>query len=115
VRAIEQADPVSGFLEVFKYAVKFSDQPPADTWHCFQTLAGKRLLGSAGCFRGVIVPEQLTDEQLDDLPFRTLFYRYLSSGYSLDPLQPVKRPPLAAIPPARASRGSKRSAAPSHP
>jgi hypothetical protein len=26
-------------MEVFKYAVKFSDQPVADTWHAFQTLA----------------------------------------------------------------------------
>lgn len=107
VRAIEQADPVSGFLEVFKYAVKFSEQPAADTWHCFQVLAGKRLLGSAGCFRGVEVPEQLTDDELDDLPFRTLFYRYLSAGYSL------QQTPLTAIPAAPASRGSKRSAAPS--
>lgn len=84
VRPISQADPVSGFLEVFKYAVKFSDQEPADTWHCYQTLKGKRLIGSAGCFRGVIVPEQLLDEPFDDLPFRTLFYRYLrGGGYSL--------------------------------
>jgi hypothetical protein len=55
-------DPAEGFMEVFKYAVKFSDQPVADTWHAFQTLKGKRLLGSAGCFRGVEVPEELTDE-----------------------------------------------------
>lgn len=64
-------------MEVFKYAVKFSDQPVADTWHAFQTLKGKRLLGSAGCFRGVEVPEELTDEPLDDLPYVELFYRYL--------------------------------------
>ncbi len=89
VRPIEQADPVSGFFEVFKYAVKFSDQPPADTWHCFQTLKGKRLLDSAGCFRGVEVPEQLTDDELHDLPYRTLFYRYLRGGYSLDESPPV--------------------------
>src|SRR5882672_5637398 len=57
VRPISQADPVSGFIEVFKYAVKFSDQPPADTVHAWLTLARKRLLGSAGCFRGVEVPE----------------------------------------------------------
>jgi hypothetical protein len=57
-------DPAEGFMEVFKYAVKFSDQPVADTWHAFQTLKGKRLLGSAGCFRGVEVPEELTDESL---------------------------------------------------
>lgn len=86
VRAISPEDPVSGFLEVFKYAVKFSDQPPADTWHCYETLAGRRLIGSAGCFRSVTVPEDLTDEDgdLDGLPFATLFYRYIKGrGYDL--------------------------------
>lgn len=86
VRPISQEDPVSGFIEVFKYAVKFSDQPPEDTVHAWLTLAGKRLLGSAGCFRGVEVPEALLDdpEGLDDLPFVTLFYRYLRGrGYQL--------------------------------
>jgi hypothetical protein len=86
VRPISQEDPVSGFIEVFKYAVKFSDQPPADTVHAWLTLSGKRLLGSAGCFRGVVVPEELLDdsEGLDDLPFVTLFYRYLRGrGYNL--------------------------------
>jgi hypothetical protein len=41
-------DPAEGFMEVFKYAVKFSDQPVADTWHAFQTLKGKRLLALLG-------------------------------------------------------------------
>ena len=69
---------------MFKYAVKFSDQPVEDTWHCYETLRGKRLIGSAGCFRSVVVPEQLIDEPFDDLPFRTLFYRYLTGrGYDL--------------------------------
>jgi hypothetical protein len=71
-------------MEVFKYAVKFSDQEPADTVHAFLTLRGKRLVASAGAFRGVVVPEALTDEPLEDLPFVTLFYRYLhGSGYTL--------------------------------
>lgn len=84
VRPISQEDPVSGFLEVFKYAVKFSDQEAADTWHCYETLKGKRLIGSAGCFRSVVVPEQLLDEPFDDLPYRSLFYRYLvGRGYDL--------------------------------
>lgn len=85
VRPISQEDPVSGFVEVFKYAVKFSDQPPADTLHAWLTLSGKRLLGSAGCFRGVVVPESLLDdpEGLGELPFSTLFYRYLSGAYVL--------------------------------
>ena len=87
VRPINPDDPASGFVEVFKYALKFSDQPPQDTVHAWLTLAGKRLLASSGCFRGVEVPEDLMDdsEGLEDLPFVTLFYRYLRSagGYSL--------------------------------
>ena len=87
VRPISQEDPASGFVEVFKYAVKFSDQPPCDTVHAWLTLSGKRLLASSGCFRGVEVPEDLMDdsEGLQDLPFVTLFYRYLraAGGYSL--------------------------------
>lgn len=85
VRPIDQEDPATGFVEVFKYAVKFSDQEPADTVHAFQTLRGKRLLASAGCFRGVPEPEGLLDdaEALEGLPFVMLFYRYLGKGYSL--------------------------------
>ena len=85
VRPISQDDPVSGFVEVFKYAVKFSDQPPEDTVHAWETLAGKRLLASAGCFRGVEVPDDLLDnlEGFDGLPYIQYFYRYLPAGYSL--------------------------------
>jgi hypothetical protein len=84
VRPIDQADPASGFLEVFKYALKFSDMQPADTWQAFQVLRGRRLVGSAGLFRGIEIPEQLTDEPLDDLPYVELFYRYLrGTGYTL--------------------------------
>lgn len=89
VRPIDQEDPASGFLEVFKYALKFSDMEPADTYAAFRVLSGRRLVGSAGCFRGVEIPEQLTDEPLDDLPFVNLLYRYLRRGYSLVPLVPL--------------------------
>ena len=88
VTPITQDDPAAGFMEVFKYACKFSEQPPSDTVHGWLTLAGKRLLGSAGCFRGVEIPESLLDdpEALQDLPYFTLFYRYLvGAGYSLRP------------------------------
>ena len=86
VRPISQEDPASGFIEVFKYAVKFSEQEPSETVHAWATLAGKRLIGSAGLFRGVEVPESLLDDPADfeDLPYVTLFYRYLrGAGYSL--------------------------------
>jgi hypothetical protein len=79
----EGQDVVEGFLEVFKYAVKFSDLPLDDNWHGYQTLAGKRLIASFGVFRGVEVPEELTDEGLDDLPYVELMYKFVYGvGYS---------------------------------
>lgn len=84
VRPISQEDPASGFVEVFKYAVKFSDQPPEDTVHAWVTLAGKRLLQPAGAFVGVEVPDSLLDdsEGFEGLPYVALFYRYLPGGFS---------------------------------
>jgi hypothetical protein len=85
VRPISETDQVSGFMEVFKYAVKFSDQPAADTVHAWVILGGKRLLECSGCFRGVVVPETLMDDEegLQDLPYVQLFYRFLAKGYTL--------------------------------
>jgi len=88
VRPISQEDPASGFIEVFKYAVKFSDQEPADTLAAYLALRGKRLIASAGCFRGVVVPDDLSmddAQELEGLPYATLFYRYLAGrGYDLE-------------------------------
>jgi hypothetical protein len=95
VRPINEADPASGFLEVFKYALKFSQMTVADTWHAFSVLKGRRLVGSAGAFIGVVVPQELTDEPLDGLPFVELFYRFMGAGYGL-----VKKD--APLPPRRA-------------
>ena len=80
----DQNDVVSGFMEVFKYALKFSELPLADNWDAFITLSGKRLVDAFGLLRGVEVPDELTDEPLDDLPFIDLFYQYFDKcGYSL--------------------------------
>ena len=84
VRPIDQADPASGFLEVFKYALKFSDMEPADTYAAFRVLGGRRLVGSCGLFRGIDIPEDLLDApMLEDLPYVDLFYRYVLGGYTL--------------------------------
>lgn len=73
-----------GFVEVFKYALKFSSLALADNVEAWQTLRGRRLIASFGLFRGVHVPDSLHDEPLDDLPYLELFYRYMpGSGYSL--------------------------------
>jgi hypothetical protein len=77
-------DPAQDFLEVFKYALKFSDLTPEQNLIAYEVMRGKHLLFSAGLFWGVDVPEQMTDIPLDDLPYIDLFYRYLpGSGYNL--------------------------------
>jgi hypothetical protein len=47
-------------MEVFKYAVKFSDQPVADTARLSD--AQGETPSACWCFRGVEVLEELTDE-----------------------------------------------------
>lgn len=100
VRPIEQSDPASGFLEVFKYAVKFSTMEPADLLSAFGTLSGRRLVGSAGLFRGVEIPDQLTDEPLDDLPYADHFFRFVDGAYSRGPVRRRSEPSEHRAPPA---------------
>ena len=104
VRPISQEDPVSGFIEVFKYAVKFSEQEPADTLHAFMTLRGKRLLASAGLFRGVDLPDDLTDDPagVAGLPYYDLMYSYSrAGGYSLSKRSEVHQPAPEEAPSSR--------------
>ena len=68
---------VKGFLEVFKYAVKFSDQSESDTWHCYENLRGRRLIGSFGLFYGIPEPDDLADDPLEGLPYNELFFSYV--------------------------------------
>ena len=80
----DQEDFVSGFVEVFKYALKFSELPLDDNWMAYESLSNKRLVDAFGILRGVIVPDSLSDDPLDDLPFIELFYKYLNrGGYTL--------------------------------
>ena len=74
-------DPVEGFLEVCKYALKFSDLSLADNYHAFEIMSGMRLIDAHGILRGVQIPDSLLDEILDSEPFVELFYRYLNGLY----------------------------------
>lgn len=79
-----QEDPAADFCEVFKYAVKFSSMETSDLLHAWFMLKGKNLVFSGGLFRGVKVPEELTDDEIADLPYIELMYRYFEGvGYSL--------------------------------
>lgn len=73
---------VDGFLEVFKYALKFSDMELADNWEAYQLLKEKRLVDNFGLLRGVQVPEELKDEDIDEDFVYLLYYFARSSGYN---------------------------------
>ena len=73
--AEDELQLVGGFAEVFKYAVKFSSMAPADTLDCWRMLRRRRLVQSFGLFRGVEIPEDLTDAKLDG-PFEDYLYRF---------------------------------------
>jgi plasmid rolling circle replication initiator protein Rep len=73
----------SDFVEVFKYSVKFSDLSLADNLYAFSRLQGKRMIYSFGLLWGVKVPDDLTDDQLKDLPYIELFYKYFNGEYRL--------------------------------
>lgn len=75
-------DPIDAFLEVFKYAVKFSDLEDPDRLEAYQVLKGKRLQGSFGAFRGLDVEPGESDELLEELPFIERLFRYRAGlGY----------------------------------
>ena len=79
-------DGIKGFIEVFKYALKFTDMSPELNYEAYRILKGKRLTGAFGLFRGVTVPEEMTDDLIKDQPYMELFYKYLGPEvrYSLE-------------------------------
>ncbi|WP_147458479.1 protein rep [Pseudomonas aeruginosa] len=76
-------NPIDGFLEVFKYTVKFSEMHDFDKYIAYFKLRGKRLQGSFGLFWGVKVPDNETDDIAEDLPYVELIYRYTKNGYEI--------------------------------
>lgn len=68
------------FVEIFKYALKFSDLSPADTYHVYETLNRHHLMGSFGAFHGLAVPAR---DRAAEQPYRWLLYRYEQGQYDL--------------------------------
>jgi hypothetical protein len=76
VRPIDMSDPIGGFCEVFKYALKFSDLPDRERLTAYRTLKGKRLQDSFGDLRGLDVEPSDSDELLEELPYIERFFYY---------------------------------------
>lgn len=80
----EKSDLISGLAEVLKYALKFSDLDNSKVWEAYKSLKTKRLMATFGSLWGVKVPEKLTDDPLENLPFIELFYKYEKSKKHFD-------------------------------
>ena len=76
------SNPEAAFMEVFKYTLKFSTMPLDVNYQASRVLAGRRLLISFGDFWGVKVPEQLTDEPLDQ-EHVDYYFEWLDDQYQL--------------------------------
>ena len=76
---------LKALVETFKYALKMNDLDVEQQVHVYETLKGRRLIGSFGSLRGVRISENLNDAPLDDseLPFIDLLYQYsgVTFGY----------------------------------
>jgi hypothetical protein len=74
--SVKDDDDKTVFVEIFKYALKFSEMAFDDNFLAWQTLRGRRLMGSFGEFRGLDVEKGDTELGLKDEPYLELFYRY---------------------------------------
>jgi hypothetical protein len=80
---IRKADS-GAFLEVFAYALKFSEMDHPDRWQASQLLRNERLISSFGDVRGVEVDESNSDDLLDaDEPYYDLLFNWQSNRYNL--------------------------------
>jgi hypothetical protein len=72
------------YLEVFAYALKFSEMDNDDRWFAFNELRSERLISSFGYLRGLELPESDDDYPSDaNEPFQDVLYRwFLYRGYS---------------------------------
>lgn len=73
-----------GFAEVFKYALKSAELPPAQALEAFKVMSRRRLVRSFGEFYGVYEPsaKDLADElPLEDLPYIDLLWKFSGGCY----------------------------------
>ena len=74
----ENTSIADAMLEVFKYAVKFSDLSLERQFEAYETLKSLRLIGSFGLLHGVQLPDTLLDDLTDfeNLPYLEMYYRF---------------------------------------
>jgi plasmid rolling circle replication initiator protein Rep len=67
------------FVEIFKYAMKFSEMSYQDTFTAWETLLGKRLFGCFGEFWGLKIDK--SSDLSEEIPYTELFYSFYGGIY----------------------------------
>jgi hypothetical protein len=75
---VKDDDDKTVFVEIFKYALKFSEMEFDDNFTAWDTLKGRRLMGTFGDFRGLDIEKENTEITLKDEEYMELFYKYCS-------------------------------------
>jgi len=75
---VKDDDDKTVFVEIFKYAMKFSEMEFDDNFMVWDTLKGCNLMGTFGDFRGLEIKKEDTEIALKDEPYIELFYKYQS-------------------------------------
>jgi hypothetical protein len=73
---VKNDDDKTVFVEIFKYALKFSEMEFDDNFTAWDTLKGCRLMGTFGDFRSLNIDKEDTEIALKDEPYIELFYKY---------------------------------------
>lgn len=73
---VKDDDDKTVFVEIFKYALKFSEMEFDDNFMAWEILRGRRLMGTFGDFRGLDIKKEDTEIALKDEPYLELFYKY---------------------------------------
>jgi hypothetical protein len=102
IRQVHGQSVAKSLSEIFKYALKFSSMSFADTWLAARELRGRRLVAPFGNLWGVKVPDDLSEDQLDEA-YEELLYEFIGGSYQQRPLgSPVPVPsnasPIQTIP-----------------
>lgn len=77
---VKPDDDKTVFVEIFKYALKFSEMEFDDNFTAWDTLKGLRLMGGFGDFIGLDIKKEDTEIALKDEPYIELFYKYQSEA-----------------------------------
>lgn len=75
-----EEDEKQVFIEVFKYALKFSELDFQDNLEVYNRLTGRHLVGTFGAFYGLKIDDDGADDPSDE-PYIQLLYKYLDGQY----------------------------------